>query len=403
MRLAADSLRGSVLRTMLTLLGIILSTMTLIAVMAVIRGMDVYVANSASTMGNDGFRVLRVAFGGLIDAKKFYEAQQRNPQLSRAEYDFIKNRLTQVKESSISGTRIATASYGGDNLTGVALQGNASNAAAMSNTQVDLGRFLNDLEVEHKLPVAFLGYDIKERFFPGSDPLGKTILIDGRPFEVIGTAQSKGSVFGQSQDNFIGIPVETFFKIYGDRQGVGYNFQALDRSYLERAQDEVRVAIRAYRHLRPEQDDTFTVVSTDSLVSLWDSLTGVIAAVAVAVVSVFMVVGGVVVMNIMLAVVSERTREIGVRKSVGATRRDILTQFLIESAMLAATGGLIGVLLAWIAAVLVRTFTPIPMELPLYAVATGLGLSTAVGIFFGIYPARQAARLDPIAAMRAES
>ena len=133
---------------MLTLLGIILSTMTLIAVMSVIRGMDVYIANSASTMGNDGFRVLRVAFGGLIDAKKFYEAQQRNPQLSRAEFDFIKNRLTLVKESGVSGTRIATASYSGDNLTGVALQGNTSNAAAMSNTQVDLGRFINDLEVD---------------------------------------------------------------------------------------------------------------------------------------------------------------------------------------------------------------------------------------------------------------
>lgn len=403
MRLAADSLRASVLRTLLTLLGIILSTTTLISVMGVIRGMDVYVANSASTMGNDGFRVLRVAFGGLIDAKKFYEAQQRNPPLRREEFNFIKGRLTLVKESGISGTRLVSASYVGDNVTGVALQGNTANAAAMSNTQVDLGRFLNDLENEHKLPVAFMGYDLKERFFPGTDPIGKTFLIDGRPFEVIGTGQPKGSLFGQSQDNYISIPAETFFKIYGDRQGVGYNFQAIDRGYLERAQDEVRAAIRAYRHLRPEQDDTFTVLSTDSLVSLWDQLTGVIAAVAVAVVSIFMVVGGVVIMNIMLAVVSERTREIGVRKSVGASRRDILNQFLIESAMLAVTGGLLGVLIAWIAAVLVRSFTPVPMELPLYAVATGLVLSTAVGVFFGIYPARQASKLDPIAAMRAES
>jgi len=251
--------------------------------------------------------------------------------------------------------------------------------------------------------VAFLGADLKEHFFPGTDPIGKTIAIDGRPFEIVGVGQPKGSLFGQSQDNYISIPVETYFKIYGDRAGVGYNFQALDRNYLERAEDEVRAAIRAYRHLRPGQDDTFTVLSSDSLVAIWDQLTGVIAAVAVAVVSVFMVVGGVVVMNIMLAVVSERTREIGVRKSVGARRSDILHQFLIESAMLAGVGGVVGVALAWITAFLVKTFTPVPMEVPVYAVITGLTLSTAVGVFFGIYPARQAARLDPIVALRSES
>ncbi|HTD45229.1 MAG TPA: FtsX-like permease family protein, partial [Bryobacteraceae bacterium] len=157
-----------------------------------------------------------------------------------------------------------------------------------------------------------------------------------------------------------------------------------------------------YRHLRPQQDDTFSVVSVDSLVSTWDSLTGAISAVAVAVVSVFMVVGGVVIMNIMLAVVSERTHEIGLRKSIGARRRDILNQFLFESSILAGAGGLIGVTIAWIAAVLVRNLTPVPMVVPLYAVLTGVGLSTLVGLFFGIYPARKAALLDPIVALRSE-
>ena len=161
--------------------------------------------------------------------------------------------------------------------------------------------------------------------------------------------------------------------------------------------------MRTYRHLNPRQDDNFSLISSDSLVSVWDQLTGAIAAVAVAVVSVFMVVGGVVIMNIMLAVVSERTREIGIRKSVGARRRDILNQFLFESSILAGTGGVIGIAIAWLAAVLVRTFTPVPMEVPVYSVLLGVGLSTVVGLFFGIYPARQAARLDPIAAMRSES
>jgi putative ABC transport system permease protein len=401
-RLAFESLRASMLRSVLTLVGIILSTTTLIAVIAIIHGMDVYVAESASTMGSDGFRVLRVAFTGLQNPKKFFEAQQKNPQLSRDEYEFVKDRLTLVREVGISGTRSARVSYESDIVAGVGLQGVTSNAAAMSNTQIEMGRFLTDVEDQRHLAVVFLGFDLKERFFPNVDPIGRSIKIDGIPFEVIGVGQSKGSLFGQSQDNYVSIPVNTYFKIYGDRAGVGYNFQALSRDYLEQAQDEVRVAIRAYRHLRPNQEDSFAVVSSDSLVGLWDQLTGAISAMAVAVVSVFMVVGGVVIMNIMLAVVSERTHEIGLRKSVGARRQDILNQFLFESSILAGAGGVIGILLAWVSAIVVRNLTPVPMEVPVYSVLIGVGLSTVVGLFFGIYPARKAAALDPIAALRAE-
>jgi len=402
-RLAFESLRASKLRSALTLLGVILSTATLIAVMSIIHGMDVYVANSASTMGNDGFRVARAVFGGLQDAKKFYEALQKNPQLTREEFEFVQSRLTLVRESGISGTRLGTVSYASDVVPGVALQGVTPNAAVMSNTQVDLGRFFSEIDNQRHLAMAFIGSDLKERFFAGTDPIGKFITIEGVPFQVIGTAQPKGSLFGQSQDNYVSIPVETYFKIYGDRAGIGYNFQARTRDTLQQAEDEVRTLIRAHRHLQPQQDDNFSVLSSDTLVSVWDQLTGSIAAVAVGVVSVFMVVGGVVIMNIMLAVVSERTREIGVRKSVGARRSDIMTQFLCESSILAAAGGAMGVLLAWVAAALVRRLTPVPMEVPFYSVLLGVGLSTVVGLFFGIYPARKAAMLDPIVAMRAES
>lgn len=400
---AFDSLRGSKLRSFLTLLGIILSTTTLIAVMSVIHGMDVYVANSASSMGTDGFRAVRMAFIGPGNPKEFLKALQHNPQLSREEYVFVKSQITLSRETGITANRSVKVTFGTDLLDSVQLIGTTSNGAAMTNTQIAMGRYITDVEDRRHLNVVFLGSDLKEKFFPSVDPIGKTVSIDGMPFEVIGVGKAKGSVFGQSQDNYASIPAETYFKIYGSQKGISYLFLAADRSQLEQAQDEVRMLIRSYRHLRPQQEDTFGMVSSDTLVGLWDQLTGTLAAAAVGIVSVFMVVGGVVIMNIMLAVVSERTREIGVRKSVGARRQDILNQFLVESSMLSGMGGLIGVTIAWTVAVLVRTFTPVPMEVPLNAVLLGVTLSTAVGLFFGIYPARRASRLDPIVALRSES
>jgi len=285
---------------------------------------------------------------------------------------------------------------------GVGIQGVSSNMAALTNIQVVLGRFLSENDDQRRQAVVFIGNDIQQRFFPSGNPIGKILGIEGRGFEVVGVAKPQGSVFGNSLDNFVMMPVETFFKIYGPRKGIGYRARALDHDYIFRAQDETRMLLRSYRHLKPNQEDTFAVISSDSLVSAWDNITGSIAATAVAIVSVFMVVGGVVVMNIMLAVVTERTHEIGIRKSVGARRRDILRQFLVESSMLAASGGMIGVCLAWIVALLVRALTPVPMAMPLSAVVISVTLSAAVGLFFGIYPAQRAARLDPIEALRAE-
>jgi putative ABC transport system permease protein len=400
---AFDSLRSSKLRSFLTLLGIILSTTTLIAVMSVIHGMDVYIANSASSMGTDGFRAVRMAFVGPRNPKAFLKALQHNPQLSKEEYDFIKTKVTLSRETGITANRSAKITHGTDLVDGVQLIGMTSNGAVITNTQIETGRYISDIEDRRHMNVVFLGADLKERFFPVGDGIGKTVAIDGTPFEVIGTGKAKGSVFGQSQDNYVSIPAETYFKMYGSRTGISYLFLAQDRSQLEQAQDEVRMLIRSYRHLRPQMEDTFGMVSSDTLVGLWDQLTGTLAAAAIGIVSVFMVVGGVVIMNIMLAVVSERTREIGVRKSVGARRQDILNQFLVESSMLSGMGGLIGVTIAWTVAVIVRNFTPVPMEVPLNAVVLGVTLSTAVGLFFGIYPARRASRLDPIVALRAES
>ena len=401
--MAIDSLRGSKLRSFLTLLGIILSTTTLISVMSVIHGMDVVVATSASTMGTEGFRVVRFAFINNWDPKKFLEYQRKNPQLSLEEYEFLKGRAQLVKEMSPSAQRGVKVTYEGDLIDGVALISFNSSGASLTNTEIDAGRMFTDTEDQRHSEVVVLGADIKNRFFPNIDPIGKSIQVDGRPFQVIGVAKSKGSVFGQSNDNFVSVPIQTFVKIYGARSGLSYNFSASSREHMTEAQDEVRVLLRAARHLRPDQDETFMILSSDTLISAWNSLTGAIAAAAVGIVSVFMVVGGVVIMNIMLAVVSERTREIGVRKSVGARRQDILNQFLVESSMLAAIGGLMGVAISWLVALIVRNTTLVPMEIPVNAVLIGVTLSAAVGLFFGIYPARRASRLDPIVALRSES
>ncbi len=402
-KVALDSLRGNKLRSFLTLLGIILSTTTLISVMAVIHGMDVVVATSASTMGTEGFRVVRFAFVGNWDPKKFLDYQRKNPELSMEEYDFLKSRVTLVKEMSPSAQRSVRVTYQGDLVDGVALISFNSSGASLTNTEIDTGRMFTATEDNRHVAVVVLGADLKERFFPNVDPIGKTVQVDGRPFEVIGVAKSKGSVFGQSQDNFISIPIQTYVKTYGARSGLQYNFSALSKDRMAEAQDEIHVLLRASRHLRPDQDDTFMIISSDTLVAAWNRLTGAIAAAAVGIVSVFMVVGGVVIMNIMLAVVSERTREIGVRKSVGARKQDILNQFLVESSTLAGIGGLIGVTISWLIALIVRNTTLVPMETPLNGVIIGVALSVIVGLFFGIYPARRASRLDPIVALRSEN
>lgn len=398
---AVASLRSSKLRSFLTLLGIILATTTLIAVMSVIKGMDVYIAQNVSSMGADGFRVRRIVMMQW-NPKKFLEMQRRNPLLREEEFEFLRANARLVSEYGIETSRSATVYRGKDHLDGVQIIGGTSNLALIGNFTAEEGRFLTDVENRRRLPVAFIGKDVKDHLLADTDAVGKTITVDGVQFQVVGVAKAKGSVFGQSQDTYVIVPVELYFKTWGSRQGMGYDAIAVDHDHLSAAQEETRALLRAYRHLRPNADDTFSMVTSDSLLNFWNQLTGAIAATAVGVVSVFLVVGGVVIMNIMLAVVTERTHEIGIRKSVGARRQDILNQFLVESAILAASGGLIGVAVAWLVAILVRSLTPVPMAIPLDAVAIAVTVSAAVGLFFGIYPARRAAGLDPIEALRAE-
>ncbi len=399
---AVRSILSSKLRSFLTLLGVILATATLIVVMSIVHGMDVYVAEQVSDMGTDGFQVQRIPLLGDFDPKKMIELDRRNPKLTAAEFHYVKSHLTLVREFGMEASRSVTVRYREQDLEAVDLDGVTANVAVISDITMASGRFILDIDDQRHTAVAFIGEDVRARFFQDRDPIGKTINLDGVPFEVIGTAAKRGSVFGFSRDNFVMIPIGTYFKIYGAHPDLTFNGLALDHERLIDAQDEVRVLMRSSRHLRPNQEDNFGLLASGSLVELWDRLTKVLATMAVGIVSVFMVVGGVVIMNIMLAVVTERTYEIGIRKAVGARQQDILRQFLIESSLLSASGGLCGVLLAWLLTMVVRAGTSMPMVVPPSAVVVSVAVTGLVGLFFGVYPAKRAARLDPIHALRWE-
>jgi len=401
-RAAVRSVHSSKLRSFLTLLGVILATTALIVVMSLVHGMDVYVAETVSDMGTDGYQVQRIPLLGDFDPKKMLELEKKNPKLTVEEYRYIRSRVTLSREFGMQAYSSVQIRYRNQKLDSVDLSGATANTAAISDISVASGRFLTEIDDDRRTGAVFIGEDVRAKFFPNTDPVGKTLALDGTPFQVIGVATKRGSVFGFSRDSFAMVPLGSFFKTFGTHPETTFNGLAIAHNRLDEAQDEVRTLLRSYRRLRPNQGDNFGLLASASLVALWDKLTTVLATMAVGVVSIFMVVGGVVIMNIMLAVVTERTYEIGIRKAVGARQRDIMRQFLIESSLLSASGGLAGVVLAWLLTLLIRAVVGMPMAVPPSAILIGVGLTALVGLFFGVYPARKAAKLDPIHALRWE-
>ncbi|HEV2425531.1 MAG TPA: ABC transporter permease [Terriglobia bacterium] len=398
--IALDALRTHKLRSFLTLLGVVIATTTLIVVMSVVNGMNLYIAEHIANLGVNTFVLDQFQWGQNFEA--FVKAQRTNRPIRIEDYEFLKDNLIGAKNVAASAGlgSAPDVRYQNHTIHEVGVAGVTPNAIDVGAVNIDMGRFFSDAEYEHNAMVCFIGHDLVTQFFAGVDPIGKEILVRGLPFRVIGTAQTLGTSFGQSQDTFVQIPLSTFRKAFEGRPGIQVSVQAWDSPEIGELQDQVRTLMRVRRHVPYNEPDPFGINASDTLMATWQALTGTIFGVAIGVVAVFMVIGGIVIMNIMLASVTERTHEIGIRKSLGARRRDILLQFVIESAAMALTGGLVGILFAsGIAQLINLVFTA---SVPVSAIVVGVVLSSGVGLFFGIYPASKAARLDPIEALRTE-
>lgn len=400
LKLALASLRAHKLRSFLTLLGVIFGVVTVVAVASVIEGANKYIAEKIADMGSNTLTIQK--FGIITSFEEFLEANRRNKDLTLADVDYLRERLTLASYIGATGNTSTEVKYGNESMARVTVRGVTASMSNIDTVQPEFGRYIGEMEEERSRYVAMIGADVADRLYGRREVVGQEIKIEGLPFEIIGVAKAQGSVFGQSQDEFVVIPVTTFQKIWGARRSLNISVKGPDNVKTLDLQDQARMMMRTRHKLSYSDKDSFGIVTADAINDLFKSLTGVIATVALGVTSISLVVGGIVIMNIMLVAVTERTREIGIRKSLGARRKDILLQFLIESVVLSVCGGLIGLALAYGVKTLLVKFTPVPASMPLWAVIMALAVSSATGAIFGIYPAWKAARLDPIVALRAE-
>jgi putative ABC transport system permease protein len=400
-KIALASLRAHKLRSFLTLLGVIFGVMTVVAVAAVIEGFFRYVDRTV-TADLGANTVIVDKFGMITSFEDFINASKRNKDLTLSDAEYLRERMTLAQHIGVQGFSNAEVRSLHGKMTNVTIKGNTPNMVNIDSTQPEFGRYVSETDNEHRRNVALIGSEIADKLFNARTVVGREIKINGLPFEVIGVAKEQGTFFGQSRDDFIIVPLSAHQKLFGTRQSLTFSIRGYDNVKLDDVQDQARMLMRARHKLGYSEKDTFGLITSDTINNFIQAIFGMVAAVALGVVSISLVVGGIVIMNIMLVTVTERTREIGIRKSLGARRKDILAQFLVESTTLSLIGGLIGLSIAYLISLVLVKFTPIPAELPMWAAALAIGVSSGVGLVFGIYPAWKAAKLDPIVALRAE-
>ena len=398
--IALQAIWANKLRSFMTVLGNIVAVTSIVTVVTLIQGMNGMVADAiVSDIGADSFTVQRRP---PIFNEDDEERARNNPLITIDEAEAIRRFSPLIASVAAQANQNASVSYRTEEVDNAQIQGVTSSYSDFSTFSVETGRMMSQVEVDRGQQVAMLGWGLADRLFGEINPLDKTIKIAGINFRVVGVSEQKGSFFGNSQDNYAVIPLGAYQRLFGARQSLQLMVKPTSTDLMPAAMDDATVALRVSRRLKPREPDNFGILTSETILNLYRQVTSGIFAVLVGIVALSLVVGGIVIMNIMLMVVSERTREIGLRKALGAKRKDIMTQVLTESITLSTFGGLIGIGLGSLAATAIAAFTPLPARLEMWSVVLGIGITAAVGLFFGAYPASRAASLDPIEALRRE-
>jgi putative ABC transport system permease protein len=398
--IALRAIWANKLRSFMTVLGNIVAVTSIVTVVSLIQGLNATVSDLIVTdIGADSFTVVR---RGIVRSEEDEERTRNNPLLTLDEAGAIRSFGDRIESVAATANRSATVSYGTTELESVQITGVTSEYMNFSNFDAEQGRMMTSTEVDRSRPVAIIGWDVADRLFGQTNPLDKVIRIAGIQFRVVGVSKRRGASFGQSRDAFAIIPLGSYMRLFGARQSLNLMVKPESPDVLDAAMDDATVALRVARHLKPSEPDNFGLVTSTAVLGLYEQATSGIFTILVGIVAMSLVVGGIVIMNIMLMVVSERTREIGLRKALGAKRRDIMSQVLAESITLSAFGGVAGIALGLVFALVLAAATPLPATFELWSMLLGLGITAAVGLFFGAYPAARAAALDPIEALRRE-
>ncbi|MDQ3170419.1 MAG: ABC transporter permease [Acidobacteriota bacterium] len=398
--LALQAIWANKLRSFLTVLGNIVAVTSIIAVVSLIQGLNASVEDAiVSEVGADAFTVDRFP---VTQSQEEQDAVRNNPRVTLDDASAIRRYADSVQTVMVQARGNGQLSYRTEQLDSVQIQGVTREYSSLPTTNVEFGRVITPSEFDAGRLVTILGYDAADRLFGARDPIDKKVSISGVPFTVVGVAEKKGSIFGQSQDEYAIIPLPAFQRLFGARRSLNLIVRPRDPSLTRAAMDEATVALRIERRLKPAEKDNFGIYSSDTFLNIYDQATAGIFAVLVGVVGLSLVVGGIVIMNIMLMVVTERTREIGLRKALGARRKDIVWQILTESITLSTFGGIVGTAIGFLIAMVIAAVSPLPAAVEPWSIVLGIGITAVVGLFFGMYPAMRAAALDPIEALRRE-